>query len=283
MKYELLNTITPGTEAWDQVVARAKKNHERIIVLAAMPNFAGILNQAGLKGVSLIDRVCNRTYKKDDYMFFDRIPVPTGAKIEMNEDGNLNVLYDGDKIANVSLYPNTRRAVQDVRYLNPDGTLDYIEEYATDGSHYTNIYYYNNEMQEIDFLDMQERPVLRYYLYEGVINFVTIENPVTREVTAKYNSVREFVTADMPNIVKPNDTVTISYMGIELDALGQTNSHNILAMVEDPFDEHHEVRGNLQAILKNDIKTVQEVQVPVIAYQELQKTDLPSDKLKLLK
>lgn len=283
MKYELLNTIAPGTEAWQQVVARAKKGHERILLISAMPNFGGVIKEAGLKGVSLIERICNRASKKDDYMFFNRIPVPTGAKIDMNEDGNLNVLYEGEKIANVTLYHNTRRAVQDVRYLNPDGTVDYIEEYATDGSHYTNIYYYNNQMQEIDFLDLQERPVLRYYLYEGVINFITIENPQTREVTAKYNSVREFVTAEIPNIVKPNDTVTISYMGIELDAISQTGSHNILAMAEDPFDEHHEVRGNLQAILKNDIKTVQEVQVPVIAYQELQKTDLPSDKLKLLK
>lgn len=137
-----------------------------------------------------------------------------------------------------------------MRYTNPDGSLDYIEEYAADGTVFSNIFYYNNELQEIVFYDMQERPVLRYYYYEKAINYITIEDPVSHEVHTSYASLAEFVQDQMAKIVHPNDTVIFNYMGAELDSLVKTQSHNVLQLSEDPFDNNNVLRGNLEAILK---------------------------------
>jgi hypothetical protein len=91
----------------------------------------------------------------------------------------------------------------------------------------------------------------------------------------------DFLIAQLPKMVKGGDTVTISYMGIEMEALSQTTSHNILQPVESPFDENGEVRGNLRGILGDEIPYIQEVRVPIHDYQALGKTDLPLLKVKL--
>ena len=52
----------------------------------------------------------------------------------MNEDRTISLITDGDEIGKVSLYPMTRRHVKEVRYFYPDGTIDFIEEYAADGN-----------------------------------------------------------------------------------------------------------------------------------------------------
>lgn len=69
----------------------------------------------------------------------------------MNEDRTISLITDGDEIGKVSLYPMTRRHVKEVRYFYPDGTIDFIEEYAADGKLFSTIYYCNDQVQEIAF------------------------------------------------------------------------------------------------------------------------------------
>lgn len=79
----------------------------------------------------------------------------------MNEDGSISIVHEGEDIGREFLFPDTRRAAQDIRYNNPDGSMDYIEEYAADGSLFSNIFYFNNEIQELVFYDPQERPIYK--------------------------------------------------------------------------------------------------------------------------
>lgn len=81
----------------------------------------------------------------------------------MNEDRSISVINDGDEIGQVVTYPETRRHVKEVNYLNRDGTTDLIEEYADDGALYSNIHFFNDAVQEIDFFDSQQHPIVQYF------------------------------------------------------------------------------------------------------------------------
>ncbi|VTZ84906.1 hypothetical protein [Lacticaseibacillus paracasei] len=91
----------------------------------------------------------------------------------------------------------------------------------------------------------------------------------------------EFLQDQVSKTVHTDDTVTFNYLGIELESLAQARSKNILQMVEPPLDENHEVRGNLQSILTNDIPYVQEVRLSLAAFQELGTKDVPMKKIKI--
>lgn len=281
MNYELLNTIDVGADIWPTVKKRVKKNHATVLTLAAFPAYGGILAKEGLKGVNIVDLVTKRTYHADNYRFFNRVRVPYTAKVEMNDDQSINIIYEGEPIAREFLFPNARRATQDVRFNNSDGTLDYIEEYAADGTLFSNIFYTNNQIQEIVFYDLKERPVLRYYYYENNINYITIEDPVSHKVQTSYDTLPAFLQDQVAKLVDPEDTVTFSYLGIELESLMKTKSHNIIQMAEPPLDESHNLRGNLRAILTNDIPYVQEVRMSLADFQQLGTTDAPMRKVKI--
>lgn len=85
----------------------------------------------------------------------------------------------------------------------------------------------------------------------------------------------------MAKLVDPEDTVTFNYLGIELESLMKTKSHNIIQMAEAPLDESHNLRGNLRAILTNDIPYVQEVRMSLADFQQLGTTDAPMRKVKI--
>lgn len=281
MNYELLNTVDTDADIWPDIKKRITENNAKILTLAASPIYGGILEKEGLKGVNIVDLLTKRTYHPGEYRFFNRVRVPDSSKVDMNDDGSIDIIHEGENIGREYLFPDSRRAAQDVRFNNPDGTLDYIEEYAADGSLFSNIFYFNGDMQEIVFYDAEERPVLRYYYYEDEINFVTIENPITHKVEQSYGSLIEFLQDQVSKTVHTDDTVTFNYLGIELESLAQARSKNILQMVEPPLDENHEVRGNLQSILTNDIPYVQEVRLSLAAFQELGTKDVPMKKIKI--
>lgn len=281
MDYELINTLDPNSALWQTVSERAKEDHKKIIVLSATPNFFGLVSASKLTGTTIVDHVTKRTYKKDGYRFWNDVPIPAGDKVEMFDDGSIFVKHGGVQIAREYVFPNTRRAVQDLRYLNPDGSLDYIVEFASDGSLFSNIFYAYGKIQEIDFFNDDERPVLRYYYYEGNLNFITIEDPNTGKVLHKYSQLADFFADQVASIVKPSDTVTISYMGIEMSSLRKNKAHNILQMIEPPFDNDHQVRGNLAAILKNDVDYIQTVKMPLNELEEIKHTNLSVKKIEL--
>ncbi|RXT20493.1 hypothetical protein BVJ53_10880 [Lacticaseibacillus chiayiensis] len=281
MHYELLNTVDLTSPVWPDIKKRIARDHATLLTLTAEPDYGKVLAKEGLKGINLVDLLTKRTYHPKEYRFFNKVRVPYSAKVDMNENGSISILHEGDSIGREFLFPDSRRAAQDIRYTNLDGSLDYIEEYAADGSVFSNIFYYNNEIQEIVFYDMQQRPVLRYYYYDNAINYITIEDPISHEVNTHYANLGEFIQDQMAKRVHPNDTVTFNYMGVELDSLVKTRSHNVLQLVENPFDDNHVLRGNLEAILKNDIPYVQEVRMPLAAFQKIGEANVPMNKIRI--
>lgn len=283
MNYELLNTIDPGSAVWQGVAKRAQDNHRKILTIAATPYFDRIVADKELKGTSLIDHVTGHKYDLSNHRFFNDVPVPYLTAMTMFQNGSIFAMLDGKPIAREFLYPNTRRVPQDIRYTNIlDGTLDYVEEYASDGSVFSNIFYYKGVMQEIDFYNTDGEPVLRFYYAEGDVNFITIEDPKTHKVLVSYDTLIEFQRDQLGKLLKAGDSVTINYMGVELDMLEGTPSHNILRLTESPFDESGAVRGNLEMILKDQISWIHEVQMNLPDFERLSNADMPMGKAKLV-
>lgn len=281
MNYEMINTVEFGSDAWQKVQENLKKTPGKVLTLSAENDFRNVLKAAGLRGVNLVDKVTGRKYDPDSYRFFNEVPTPTGSNIQVNEDWTVSVLLDGAEIAKENWFDDTRRATMDVRYNNLDGSLDYIEEYAADGTLFSNIFYYEDQMVEIEFFNMKGQVALRYWFYEDELNYVTIEDPKTHKPTQTYDDLNDFVVDQLSKMLKPSDTVVIHYLGMELDSLRLAQSHNVLDLIEPPLDEDGNVRGNLAMVLTNDIPWIQEVKVAIPYYQDLVASGLPMDKVKL--
>ncbi|USS84997.1 hypothetical protein M3M35_06835 [Fructilactobacillus myrtifloralis] len=282
MDYVLVNNVVADNQ-WQQIKAQASDpKHPNVISLVSAPKLGKYFGEPGVNGINVLDRLTHRKYHPGQYRFFNDVPVPYWDKVFVNKDGSISIYDHGSEIGKEYLYPNTRRAAQDVRYTNPDGTMDYIEEYAYDGTIFSNLFYAEDEMLEMVFYDQQQRPVVRYYLYQKVINLVTVEDPETHEVLKRYDSLDAFYNDQLQSIVTADDTVTIDYMGVELLALANTKSHNILRLAESPLDDQGHVRGNLVDILTDRIKTIQTVQVSADDYKILEKQDLPLEKVTII-
>ncbi|KRM71833.1 hypothetical protein [Lacticaseibacillus brantae] len=282
MRYELLNTIQENTPVWENIKKRAKKSHETIMTLAPSPALYGAVKENQLPAMNLLDHITQRTYHPGRYVFFDHAPVPDDTAIQMQEDGYINLARDGESIGFMTLFANTHRALREIHYTNPDGTNDTLEEYTYDGSQFSNLIYYNNELQQIQFLNEDGQVVIRYFFFDKIINLITIEDPETQEVVRRYDTLGDFTAAELAAILKPEDTVTISYMATELNALVNTKSHNILRLSEPAVDESGAVRGNLLMILKNEIKYIHEVEMPTADYNELAMRNIPLTKAKIV-
>lgn len=76
-----------------------------------------------------------------------------GAEIIMNRDGVITIVKDGVTIGEMRVFPRSRRLVQDIKFFNVDGTRDMVEEYTFDGKLFSNLFYFNDNVQEIDFFD----------------------------------------------------------------------------------------------------------------------------------
>ncbi|USS93666.1 hypothetical protein M8332_02110 [Fructilactobacillus ixorae] len=282
MDYVLVNNVVADNQ-WQQIKTQASDpKHPNVISLVSAPKLGKYFGEPGVNGINVLDRLTHRKYHPGQYRFFNDVPVPYWDKVFVNKDGSISIYDHGSEIGKEYLYPNTRRAAQDVRYTNPDGTMDYIEEYAYDGTIFSNLFYAEDEMLEMVFYDQRHRPVVRYYLYQKVINLVTVEDPETHEVLKRYDSLDAFYNDQLRSIVTKDDTVTIDYMGVELMALANTESHNILRLVESPLDDQGQVRGNLADILTDRIKKIQTVQVSAADYKILQNQDLPLEKVVII-
>lgn len=284
MRYEIVNGVHTNSPYWKQEKAVLQENKLTLLSIESAPNFAGTMKQEGIKkAVNLYDHITRRTYHTDDYLFFNRAPVPDGANILLSTDSHIAVKVHGDEIGEITMYPNTNRAVKQITYLNRDGSYDYIEEYATDGKQFTQLLYEaKSRPQEFQFLDLEGRPVIRYYYYEGNLNYVTLEDPDTGKLLDHWDNLNEFVARQTAEMVKQQDEVTCCYMGTEMMALRYTKSHNSLWLSESPFDDQDSVRGNLMGILNGDIKYIQEVKMTESAYNALALRNIPLDKAKIV-
>ncbi|MCT2909358.1 hypothetical protein EFT87_11925 [Schleiferilactobacillus harbinensis] len=282
MNYELINGVSPQSPAWPTFKQWAKEENAPFIVLQPLPGLLGVAKEQDIQLRSVIDFVTKRRYAKDSYRFFNEAPVPDGAEIFMSGDGVISIIYEGEIIGYVTTYANTRRAVKQIDYLNPDQTKDFTEEYAYDGNQYSNLLYYDNTLQQIQFLNNDGQIVVREYLYDGMINMITIEDPITGKVVTQYDDLTRFLTATVAKMVTAHDTVRIHYMGVELNVLKDSPAHNVLRLAEAPFDDQGTVRGFLLMILKDEINYVQEVEMSRAAYQALTVQNIPLEKATII-
>lgn len=78
----------------------------------------------------------------------------------------------------------------------------------------------------------------------------------------------EFQATQVAEIVNENDTVGITYLGLELDALAKTKSENTLYLEEPAFD-NDQLKGNLQLILNGQISYIHKVVVSAEDYKKM--------------
>ncbi|MBS7576338.1 MULTISPECIES: hypothetical protein [unclassified Enterococcus] len=279
MNYELVTVIKPNNPIWAKQKERLKHSDGQVLSISPSPCFNRLKQIEGIKGINLLDNITKRAHIPNQFLFFNQIPTVTGSEIYMNTDRSISIISEGEEIGSVITYAGTRRHVKEVRYINPDQSLDFIEEYSDDGSLYSNIFYYNNKVQEIDFLNTQKFPVVSYYFYENVITLIAVKNPITLEVEHKYNNLNQFVSDQLAKLVTEHDQISISFLGIELMALEHTQSTNTLYLEESPLNEAGEIKGNLLSILTNQVQFVHKVVVNEANYAILKSKNVPLDKV----
>lgn len=252
MNYELVSALRPGTDNWESQKERAKKNDSTLITLFPEPLFVRLRKEEYPKIINIVDYVTKRTYDENSSLFFDKVDTVEGVEIIMNRDGVITLVKEGAVIGEMRVFPRSRRLVQDIKFFNADGTRDMVEEYTFDGKLFSNIFYFKDNVQEIDFFDDNRDVRLRFFFYEGAMNLITVENPKTRKIIEQYDNMSQFQAAQVAKIVKPGDKVGITYLGIELDALKDTQSENTLYLEEPAFDGD-QLKGNLKLIMEDEI------------------------------
>ncbi|MCI1352209.1 MAG: hypothetical protein LKG71_08420 [Pediococcus acidilactici] len=228
MNYELVSVLRSGTDNWKVQKERAEKNNSTLITLFPDPFFVRLRKEEYPTMINIVDYVTKRTYDESSSLFFDKVDTVEGAEIIMNRDGVITLVKEGVIIGEMRVFARSRRLVQDIKFFNADGSRDMVEEYTFDGKLFSNIFYFEDNIQEIDFFNDNRDVRLRFYFYEGSINLITVENPKTKEVIEKYDNMSQFQAAQVAKIVKPEDEVGITYLGVELDALKDTQSKNTL-------------------------------------------------------
>lgn len=282
MDYELVSVIKTTDIVWKSQKERLIENNGKVLSLSPSPNFNKLKHSEEVEGLNLLEVLTKREYQPGNFLFFNSIPTAAAAEIFMNEDRTISVINDGEEIGQVITYPETRRHVKEVKYLNVDGTTDFIEEYTDDGQLYSNIFFFKNQVHEIDFYNSKQRPIVQYFFYEGQINLVVVRDQDTGRVSAKYNSLTQFLTDQVANIVTEKDSVSISYMGLELFALAKTKSRNVLYLTESPFTNTGGIKGNLLSILENKISYINEVKMLREHYKKLVGKNVCLDKVTII-
>lgn len=283
MNYELMTVIRPNGEVWEKQQENLKQPNTKILTISPMPDFYTVLDRLGFEGINILDNVTKRSYAQNEFLFFNQVPTVKNAEIFMNENRSISILCDGSEIGKVFLYPQTRRHVKEVRYIHADRSLDFVEEYTGDGKVYSHIFYDKNQVQEIQFLNDEKQPIVTYYFYQGQINFITVRHPQTAAIEERYQTLSQFIATQLAKIVSATDTVTISYLGMELFALEKTASYNILRLMESPIGEDGQIKGNLKLILENKISYVHRVHMKQEYYDQLTNTGINLQKVDVTK
>ncbi|WP_286103073.1 hypothetical protein [Pediococcus pentosaceus] len=268
MNYELVSVLRVETDNWKQQKQQAINNNSKVITLLPDPFFTRYKKEEYENMMNIVDYVTKRTYDEKNSLFFDKVPMIDGAEIFMNADGIISIIKNGVRIGEMRIFPQSRRLVQDVTYFNDDGTKDMVEEYTFDGSIFSNIYYYEDRVQEIDFTNNDGQVCLRFYFYEGEMNLITVVDPTTNAVLESYDNMIQFQKAQLQKIVGPEDQINISYLGMELDVLEKTKSKNTLYLEESAFDGS-KVKGNLKLIMDDQIQYVQQAVVKHEDYDQM--------------
>lgn len=268
MNYELVSVLRVETDNWKQQKQRAINNNSKVITLLPDPFFTRYKKEEYENMMNIVDYVTKRTYDEKNSLFFDKVPMIDGAEIFMNADGIISIIKNGVRIGEMRTFPQSRCLVQDVTYFNDDGTKDMVEEYTFDGSIFSNIYYYEDRVQEIDFTNNDGQVCLRFYFYEGEMNLITVVDPTTNAVLESYDNMIQFQKAQLQKIVGPEDQINISYLGMELDVLEKTKSKNTLYLEESAFDGST-VKGNLKLIMDDQIQYVQQAVVKHEDYDQM--------------
>ncbi|USS90026.1 hypothetical protein [Fructilactobacillus carniphilus] len=281
MHYELVNKIDVKNPSWPIQKQRLMDKNGQLITLAPDPNLRNQLNQEKINGINVLDQYTGRKidFNPDQYLYFNQVPTVTGAEIFMNPDFSVDVIADGDVIGNVILRSLTRRHVQQVNYVYPNGERDFTEIYASDGKKFSNEIYTDNQLQRTDFYDNQERPVVRFYYDDGQVQRITIENFTTMQITATYEVMHQFFAAKLKQILTEQDTVNINYLGIEMWSLDNTKSHNTLYLTEDPLNSDGKIKRNLYDILLDNIKFIQSVHMNQNQFEKIKSTKLSTEKI----
>lgn len=281
MHYEITNRIDPSNPTWLSQRQRLLESDGSIITLAPNPGLRDQLVEQKINGFNIIDYITQRTidYDPQKFMFFNKVPTVTGSEIFMSEDFSIDIIYDGNTIGHVVLWPILRRHVKQIIYTFPDGTNDFTEEIASDGRKYSNIIFNRNEVQRIDFYNDEEHAVVRFYFYENNLNYITVGNSEDLLVTNEFHSLEDFFAFELGRILTEDDTVSINYMGIELVSLSKSKSKNTLHLVEDPLSPEGKVKGNLMGILTNKIKFIQNVTMTYDKFEKLLEAGAPTSKI----
>lgn len=258
MNYELVNIINPGTKNWAVQKSRAIAENATVITLAPNAGTKGLAKSENANIINLIDYVVGRDYIGRKGLFFNRAPVPDGSEIFMNEDRSISILLNGNEIGMIDLYKGSRRYVKNINYTNADGSPDFSEEYTFEGSKYSSIYYSNGEVQQINFYNDLGLVIVTFFFYEGNINLIVVRDS-DNQLEVKYNTLSEFYVDQVARLVKRADLINISYLGIELESIAKTNSHNTLYLEESPLDNKNKVKGNLHFILQKNVKWIEKV------------------------
>lgn len=259
MNYELVNVVNPKTKSWNIQKKRAIELNEKIILLAPNSGTAGLEKSEGVKIVNLIDFIVKRRYKNKKGLFFNRAPVPTGSEIFMNQDRSISIIFNGEEIGLMYLYVGTRRYVKSINYKNSDGTPDFSEEYTSEGNKYSTIYYTKGEVQKINFYNDLEQIIVSFFFYEGLINLVVVRDADNGNIESQYNDLNSFYSEQLSKLLKNNDVVNFNFLGIELESLSKSISHNNLYLEETPLDGEGNVKGNLHFILQDEVKFIEKV------------------------
>ncbi|MFD1124045.1 hypothetical protein ACFQ22_01535 [Lentilactobacillus raoultii] len=283
MHYEITNIIDENNPAWTEQKKRIQETNGKVFTLAPDPGLRDELLNNQIQGLNLIDTITHRSidYDKSAFMYFNRVPTVDGAEIFMNEDFSVDIIANGDVIGHVILWPLLRRHVKEIQYIHQNRQPDYTEEIASDGKKFSNIIYTRDDVQRIDFYDDNEHPVVRFFFYQNNLNWITISDFHSLNVVAQYSSMDDFVATEVGKLLTENDTVGINFLGIELTALSKSKSQNTLYLAEDPIDENGNVRGNLMAILNNDISYVQRVRMSEDKLQKLINAGAPTSKVEV--
>lgn len=282
MNYELMTVIRPNDTVWEMQQKNLMQQDTKVLTISPMPDFYTVCQRLDVQGINLLDQLTQRSHDPNAFLFFNQVPTANNAEIFMNENRTISILHEGFEIGQVFLYPQTRRHVKEVRYFYPDKSIDYVEEYAGDGKRYSQIFYHDNQVQEIQFLNDDHFPVVTYYFYQGQINFITVNDPTNSIIIEKYQNLSQFIAAQLNKIISPEDRITISYLGMELFALEQTQSYNTLRLMESPLDPEGNIKGNLRLILENKIAYVQQVEMSQEHYALLTTTGVNLDKIKVI-
>lgn len=279
MNYEITNILKTNAPDWNAQKDRLQRSNGTLITLAPDPATFRYQQEIYPNIINIVDYVTKRTYHPERFLFFNQVATVDGAEIFMNGDFSIDLKQDGQRIGTMKLYPNTRRYVHNITYLNSDGTRDFLEEYTFDGNLFSRIFYHDNKTQQILFYNEDGDVVLTYYFYNGIINLITVENPQTHQIIEQYNNTGAFLATKAAEIITKKDKVGISYLGIELTALSQTKSENILYMQESAFDNKGQVRGNLQSIFNDERSYIKYVILTLEDAQRLEKMGIKSNKV----